>query len=45
MKKKATFDVIVNANNAITIPEATRKKLGIEAGVLVTVDVSVEVKS
>ena len=32
MEKRATFDAIVNANNAITIPEATRKRLDIWPG-------------
>ena len=32
MEKKAVFDAKVNANNAITIPEATRERLGIIPG-------------
>lgn len=32
MEKKAIFDATVNANNAITIPEATRAKHEIVPG-------------
>jgi len=42
MEKKATFDAIVNANKAITIPEATRTRLGIERGSNLKVTIKIE---
>ena len=42
MERKATFDAIVNANNAITIPEATRAKYKIVPGMVLKVVLAIE---
>ena len=42
MEKKATFDAIVNANNAITIPEATRARYKIVPGTVLKVILVIE---
>ena len=42
MEKKATFDAKVNKNNAITIPEATRERLGIVPGKNVKITIKTE---
>jgi bifunctional DNA-binding transcriptional regulator/antitoxin component of YhaV-PrlF toxin-antitoxin module len=39
---EATFDAIVNANNAITIPEATRLRLRIVPGVNVKITIETD---
>jgi bifunctional DNA-binding transcriptional regulator/antitoxin component of YhaV-PrlF toxin-antitoxin module len=42
MEKTAIFDAIVNANNAITIPEATRIKYKIVQGMVLKVVLKIE---
>jgi bifunctional DNA-binding transcriptional regulator/antitoxin component of YhaV-PrlF toxin-antitoxin module len=42
MPKKAKFDAIVNANNMVTIPEATRQRLQIVPGKNVKVTIEIE---
>ena len=44
MEKRASFDAKVNANNAITIPEATRERMSIEVGTNLKVYIRLEEK-
>lgn len=39
MSEKSEFDAIVNANFAVSIPAATRDKLGIEKGDILKVSI------
>lgn len=39
MKKRIVFDAVVNANNAITIPEATRLSYEIGLGDILKVEI------